>query len=63
MYRQGFCSRSFRLWLIGHQMYGNLEWAFKWMKILLIIGLDILMIAINRGGKSGPRLGGMQYEY
>ena len=40
------------IWLINHQIYGNLEWTFKWMKILLIIGLDILMIAINRGGKS-----------
>lgn len=32
------------------EIYGNLEWCFKWMKILLIIMLCIVMIAIKAGG-------------
>ncbi|MCJ1461909.1 hypothetical protein MMC07_000508 [Pseudocyphellaria aurata] len=35
------------------QLYGNLEWAFKWFKILLIIGLCLVMIAILVGAGTG----------
>ncbi|KAI9741128.1 MAG: hypothetical protein M1834_002841 [Cirrosporium novae-zelandiae] len=35
--------------IFGVRLYGNIEWACKWMKILLIAGLDIVMIAINVG--------------
>ena len=33
------------------QLYGNLEWTFKWLKILLILGVCIVMIAIKAGGE------------
>ena len=34
----------------GVLIYGNMEWVFKWLKILLLFGLCILMIAIRAGG-------------
>ncbi|MCJ1265707.1 Cationic amino acid transporter 2 [Lobaria immixta] len=37
----------------GVRLYGNLEWAFKWLKILLIVGLGIVMIAILAGAGTG----------
>ena len=33
-----------------HQIYGNLEWVFKWVKILLILIVCVAMIAIKAGG-------------
>lgn len=49
--------------VFGVRLYGNLEWGFKWMKILLIVGLDILMIAINRGvGPTGRVIGGENFH-
>ena len=35
----------------GVRVYGNLEWTFKWTKILLILFVCTLMIAIKAGGK------------
>jgi len=37
----------------GVRIYGNLEWAFKWVKIFLIVLLCITMIAIKAG--AGPK--------
>ncbi|CAF9921060.1 MAG: Cationic amino acid transporter 2 [Heterodermia speciosa] len=37
----------------GVQLYGNMEWVFKWMKILLLVALCIVMIAIKAGAGSG----------
>ncbi|KAL8767350.1 MAG: hypothetical protein Q9209_006113 [Squamulea sp. 1 TL-2023] len=34
----------------GVQLYGRMEWVFKWLKITLIVGLIILMILIRAGG-------------
>ena len=36
----------------GVRLYGNMEWVFKWMKILLILLVCIVMIAIKAG--AGP---------
>ena len=36
--------------LIGNQLYGDLEWTFKWLKILLILIVCICMIAVKAGG-------------
>ena len=36
--------------LMGNQLYGNLEWTFKWLKILLILLVCICMIAVKAGG-------------
>ncbi|KAI4181866.1 MAG: hypothetical protein LQ348_004949 [Seirophora lacunosa] len=33
----------------GVQLYGRMEWVFKWLKIALLIGLCILMILIRAG--------------
>ena len=33
------------------QLYGNLEWMFKWLKIMLLVALCILMIAVKAGGE------------
>ncbi|CAD6592054.1 MAG: Cationic amino acid transporter 2 [Alectoria sarmentosa] len=37
----------------GVRIYGNLEWTFKWVKILLILLICISMIAIKAG--AGPK--------
>ncbi|KAL9608804.1 MAG: hypothetical protein Q9167_006377 [Letrouitia subvulpina] len=44
----------------GVRIYGNLEWGFKWCKILLLTGLCILMIAIKAG--VGPGRVDSKYE-
>ena len=36
----------------GVRLYGNMEWCFKWLKILLILLVCIVMIAIKAG--AGP---------
>ena len=36
----------------GVQLYGNMEWVFKWLKIMLLVGLCALMIAIRAGGQT-----------
>ena len=33
----------------GVQLYGRMEWAFKWLKICILLGMMILMIAIKAG--------------
>ncbi|KAI4130090.1 MAG: hypothetical protein LQ338_001942 [Usnochroma carphineum] len=33
----------------GVQLYGRMEWVFKWLKIALLLGLCILMILIKAG--------------
>lgn len=33
------------------QLYGRMEWVFKWLKIALLVGVCILMICIKAGGK------------
>ena len=33
------------------KLYGNMEWVFKWLKILLLVGLCALMIAVRAGGQ------------
>ena len=33
------------------QLYGNLEWIFKWLKIILIILVCSVMVAIKAGGQ------------
>ena len=38
------------------KLYGNMEWVFKWLKILLLVALCILMIAIKAGGKCSDLL-------
>jgi hypothetical protein len=38
------------------QMYGNLERGVKWLKFLLILGLCVLMIAVNVGCECFPPL-------
>ncbi|KAL8648294.1 MAG: hypothetical protein Q9210_005069 [Variospora velana] len=37
----------------GVQLYGQMEWVFKWIKIALLIGVSILMILIRAGVGSG----------
>lgn len=37
----------------GVRLYGNMEWVFKWLKILLILLVCIVMIAIKAG--AGPK--------
>ncbi|KAL8868785.1 MAG: hypothetical protein Q9174_004756, partial [Haloplaca sp. 1 TL-2023] len=37
----------------GVQLYGRMEWVFKWLKICIILGLVILMIAIKAGAGPG----------
>lgn len=34
-----------------------MEWVFKWLKIALLLGLILLMIAIKAGGESGCHVG------
>ena len=36
----------------GVRLYGNMEWVFKWLKILLIFLVCVVMIAIRAG--AGP---------
>ncbi|KAM0799181.1 amino acid permease/ SLC12A domain-containing protein [Usnea florida] len=38
----------------GVRLYGNLEWGFKWVKILLIILVCVTMVAIKAGAGSKP---------
>lgn len=44
----------------GVQLYGNMEWIFKWLKILLLVALCALMIAIKAG--VGPGKVDSNYE-
>ncbi|KAL8704701.1 MAG: hypothetical protein Q9201_002163 [Fulgogasparrea decipioides] len=37
----------------GVELYGRMEWVFKWLKIALLLGLCILMIIIKAGVGSG----------
>ncbi|KAI4266901.1 MAG: hypothetical protein L6R38_008492 [Xanthoria sp. 2 TBL-2021] len=36
----------------GVELYGRMEWVFKWLKIALLLGLILLMILIKAGGES-----------
>ncbi|KAL8951015.1 MAG: hypothetical protein Q9222_002991 [Ikaeria aurantiellina] len=33
----------------GVQLYGRMEWVFKWLKITMLVGISILMICIKAG--------------
>ena len=35
----------------GVQLYGRMEWVFKWLKFALLFGLILLMILIRAGGE------------
>ncbi|KAL9599700.1 MAG: hypothetical protein Q9219_003688 [cf. Caloplaca sp. 3 TL-2023] len=38
----------------GVQLYGRMEWVFKWLKIAILIGLCLLMILIRAGVGPNP---------
>ncbi|KAL8796525.1 MAG: hypothetical protein Q9195_001199 [Heterodermia aff. obscurata] len=40
---------AFIAYIFAGLLYGNMEWVFKWLKILLLVALCILMIAIRAG--------------
>lgn len=33
------------------QLYANVEWCFKWLKVLFIVGLDVTMVVLNVKGE------------
>lgn len=60
----GMTSATFVLLLVlffmnacGVQLYGRMEWIFKWLKIALLLGLCILMVLIKAGGEYTNHLG------
>ncbi|KAL9015625.1 MAG: hypothetical protein Q9185_006982 [Variospora sp. 1 TL-2023] len=45
-----YCCEAFRNpYLSSGQLYGRMEWVFKWLKIALLMGVCILMILIRAG--------------
>lgn len=40
------------------QLYADIEWCFKWLKVFFVVGLDVTMVVLNVKGvwRQGPKI-------